>query len=88
MLTQMRKDVEAGKAFLQEAIARYPKSFSPLYVNMVKASELSGGFSRMLSIAWRDICRSRSETRNMIVGALTYPAIIALIAASARRSSC
>jgi type IV pilus assembly protein PilC len=27
---------------------RYPKIFSPLYINMVKASELSGGFSKML----------------------------------------
>ena len=31
-----------------EALMRYPKAFSPLYINMVKASEMSGGFSKML----------------------------------------
>jgi type IV pilus assembly protein PilC len=47
MLTQMKKDVESGKQF-SDALMRYPKVFSPLYINMVKASELSGGFSKML----------------------------------------
>ena len=78
MLVQIRKDVEAGKAF-SEALARYPKSFSPLYVNMVKASELSGGFPRMLDrIA--GYLNQQIETRSMIVGAMTYPAIIAVMA--------
>ena len=39
----MKKDVEGGKQF-SDALMRYPKIFSPLYINMVKASELSGGF--------------------------------------------
>ena len=43
MLVQMKKDVESGKQF-SDALMRYPKIFSPLYINMVKASELSGGF--------------------------------------------
>src|SRR3954451_6741941 len=47
MLVQMKKDVEGGKQF-SDALMRYPKIFSPLYINMVKASELSGGFSKML----------------------------------------
>src|SRR5881394_3472547 len=47
MLVQMKRDVESGKQF-SEALMRYPKTFSPLYINMVKASELSGGFSKML----------------------------------------
>src|SRR5687767_9622470 len=47
ILTQMKKDVESGKQF-SDALKRYPKNFSPLYINMVKASELSGGFSKML----------------------------------------
>ena len=47
MLVQMKRDVESGKQF-SDALMRYPKVFSPLYINMVKASELSGGFSKML----------------------------------------
>src|SRR5260221_13831867 len=39
ILTQMKKDVEGGKQF-SDALARHPKCFSPLYINMVKAPEL------------------------------------------------
>jgi type II secretory pathway component PulF len=46
-LVQIKMDIEAGKQF-SEAIARHPKLFGPLYVNMVRASEMSGSFSRML----------------------------------------
>ena len=78
MLVQMRKDVEEGKPF-SSALARYPKSFSPLYINMVRASELSGGFPDMLDrIA--GYLSQQIETRAMIVGAMIYPAIIALMA--------
>src|SRR3954451_550287 len=34
MLNQMKKDVEAGKQS-SDALACYPKTFSPLYINMV-----------------------------------------------------
>ena len=47
MLRQIQSDVESGKPF-SVALARYPKKFSPLYINMVRASELSGGFAKML----------------------------------------
>jgi len=78
MLNQMKADVEGGKQF-SDALARYPKTFSPLYINMVKASELSGGFSRMLDrIA--DYLTQQLETRGMVVGAMIYPAIIGCMA--------
>ncbi|MHC4832302.1 MAG: type II secretion system F family protein [Planctomycetota bacterium] len=44
ILQEIRMDVEGGKQF-SEAIARYPKLFSPLYVSMVRASEMSGSFA-------------------------------------------
>ena len=47
ILMQIKSDVESGKQF-SEAIARHPKLFGPLYVNMVKASEMSGSFAKML----------------------------------------
>ena len=43
----LKNDVESGKQF-SEAIQRYPKLFGPLYVNMVRASEMSGSFAKML----------------------------------------
>jgi type IV pilus assembly protein PilC len=78
MLQQMRKDVESGKQF-SAALMRYPKHFSPLYINMVKASELSGGFSKMLDkIA--SYLTQQIETRAMVRGAMIYPGIIATMA--------
>ena len=78
MLDQMRKDVESGKQF-SDALARYPKTFSPLYINMVKASELSGGFSKMLDRIAQYLAQ-QIETRAMVVGAAIYPAIIGTMA--------
>ena len=46
LLIAIKQDVESGKQF-SEALAKYPKQFSPLYVNMVRASEMSGSFSLM-----------------------------------------
>src|SRR3954466_6396906 len=74
MLVQMRKDVEGGKQF-SDALMRYPKTFSPLYINMVKASELSGGFSKMLDKIAGYLAQ-QIETRSMVIGAMIYPGII------------
>jgi type IV pilus assembly protein PilC len=78
MLVQMKKDVEGGKQF-SDALMRYPKYFSPLYINMVKASELSGGFSKMLDrIA--EYLSQQIETMSMVRGAMIYPGIIGTMA--------
>jgi type IV pilus assembly protein PilC len=78
MLLQMKKDVESGKQF-SDALMRYPKCFSPLYVNMVKASELSGGFAKMLDrIA--GYLTDQIETSAMVKGAMIYPGIIGTLA--------
>src|SRR4051794_15253475 len=78
MLVQMKKDVEGGKQF-SDALLRYPKIFSPLYINMVKASELSGGFSKMLDkIA--GYLNQQIETTSMVRGACIYPGIIGTMA--------
>ncbi|MCC6579202.1 MAG: type II secretion system F family protein [Phycisphaeraceae bacterium] len=78
MLQQMKRDVESGKPF-SEALLRYPKTFSPLYINMVKASELSGGFSKMLDRIATYLTQ-QIETRAMVVGAMIYPGIIGTMA--------
>jgi type IV pilus assembly protein PilC len=80
MLVQMRKDVEGGKSF-SDALMRYPKCFSPLYINMVKASELSGGFSNMLDRIATYLMQ-QIETMQMVRGAMIYPGIIGTMAIS------
>src|SRR4029079_7220368 len=80
MLVQMKRDVESGKHF-SDALLRYPKIFSPLYINMVKASELSGGFSKMLDkIA--GYLSQQIETSSMVKGAMIYPGIIGTMSIS------
>jgi type IV pilus assembly protein PilC len=58
---------------------RYPKVFSPLYINMVKASELSGGFSKMLDKIAAYLSQ-QIETTSMVRGAMIYPGIIGTMA--------
>jgi len=74
ILMQIKKDVESGKSF-SDALQKHPKVFSPLYVNMVKASELSGSFGHMLERIV-EYLNNTLETRSMVVGAMIYPAII------------
>src|SRR5918993_1970175 len=78
MLIQMKRDVESGKQF-SDALLRYPKIFSPLYINMVKASELSGGFSKMLDKIATYLAQ-QIETSSMVKGAMVYPGIIGTMA--------
>jgi type IV pilus assembly protein PilC len=78
MIRIIQRDVESGRQF-SEALARYPKTFGPLYINMVRASEMSGGLSRMLDrIA--GYLTQQIETQRMVVGAMVYPGIIGTLA--------
>ncbi|MCC6676251.1 MAG: type II secretion system F family protein [Phycisphaerales bacterium] len=78
VINQLKNDVEAGKQF-SEAIARHPKLFGPLYVNMVRASEMSGSFAKMLDRIVGYIAQ-QIETRKMVIGAAIYPGIIGSLA--------
>jgi len=74
----LKSDVEAGRQF-SEAIQRHPKLFNPLYVNMVRASEVSGSFASMLQRIAANIAQ-QIETKKMVVGAMIYPAVIGAMA--------
>ena len=78
ILFGMKQDVESGKPF-SEALAKHPKLFGPLYVNMVRASEMSGSFSQMLDRIAAYLSQ-QIETRQMVVGAMIYPFAIAAMA--------
>ncbi len=76
----LKSDVESGKQF-SEALQRHPKLFNPLYVNMVRASEMSGSFGKMLNRIAAYLSQE-IETRRMVIGAMIYPGIIATMAVS------
>ncbi len=80
ILLEIRQDVEGGKQF-SDAIAKHPKQFGPLYVNMVRASEMSGSFSQMLDRIAVYIAQ-QIETKRMVIGAMVYPGIIGSMAVS------
>jgi type IV pilus assembly protein PilC len=78
VLKEVRKDVESGLP-LSDALARHPKVFSQLYVNMVHASEMSGSLSQMLGRI-SDHLTNQIETRSMVRGAMIYPTILGVMA--------
>ncbi len=78
ILFSIKMDIESGKQF-SGAIVKYPKLFGPLYVNMVRASEMSGAFATMLDRIAGYITQ-QLETRKMVIGASIYPGIIATMA--------
>jgi type IV pilus assembly protein PilC len=78
IIMKLKADVEGGKQF-SEAISKHPKLFNPLYVNMVRASEMSGSFSKMLDRIAAYIAQ-QIETRKMVTGAAIYPGIIGTLA--------
>ncbi len=76
----LKTDVESGKQF-SDAIGRHPKLFGPLYINMVRASEMSGSFAKMLDRIAAYIAQ-QIETRKMVIGASIYPGVIGTMAVS------
>jgi len=74
IINELKADVESGKQF-SDALARHPKLFGPLYINMVRASEMAGSFSDMLDRIAGYIAQ-QIETKKMVLGASIYPAII------------
>jgi len=71
---EISQRVESGDS-LSSALARYPKIFSALYVNLVRAGELSGTMDESLSYL-ADQLEKDYDLRSKVVGAMTYPLFI------------
>lgn len=77
VLGKVLLDVQAGTP-LSTAMAKHPKAFKPLMVNLVRASESSGKMGLMFDRAAGYLSVQR-ETRKKVVGALIYPAFLMLM---------
>jgi type IV pilus assembly protein PilC len=77
-LVQVQADVEAGSSF-SAALSKHPQTFPPLMLSIVKVGE-AGGFlgSALTSIA--DNYQREAELHNKVRAAVTYPAIVLVIA--------
>lgn len=73
-------DIQGGASF-SEALGKHPRTFSKLFINMVKAGEIGGVLEvvldRLATFSEKDM-----ELRTKIKSALTYPAIMGLVAIS------
>ena len=77
-VTGVADDVEAGATF-SEALAKWPKIFNKLYVNMVKAGEIGGALETVLD-RLAVFAEKAAAIRSKVKGAIMYPVIVMIIA--------
>ena len=77
-IQQVSSDIQVGSS-LAEALSKHPQIFNSLYCNMVSAGEASGNLDGVLN-RLAQYQESADKLKRKVVGALTYPAIVALIA--------
>ena len=78
ILREVKQKVNEGSS-LGDALADYPKVFSDLYVNMVRAGEQAGALEQVLE-RLADYTEASVELQGKVAAALTYPAIMLLVA--------
>lgn len=77
-LSQVRESVNEGSS-LAKAMAQHPKAFDNIYVNMVEAGESSGTLGLVL-LRLADLKEGQTRLRRKLIGGMTYPAIMFLVA--------
>lgn len=76
LLANILQDIEGGKTF-SEALAKHPKYFSRLYIQLVRAGEVGGVLDQILHRLALNMEKAK-EFRAKTKGALIYPAIVLL----------
>jgi len=78
VITAVRKDVEGGST-LANSLAKYPKVFSALFVNMVRAGELGGILDEVLN-RLATFLEKDYNLKKKVKSAMTYPMVILVMA--------
>jgi type IV pilus assembly protein PilC len=78
IVQEVSSDVEAGNT-LSDSLARHPKVFTPLFINMVAAGEAGGILDKVL-YRLADYLEKNNNIRRKVKGALIYPAVVMTIA--------
>ncbi|GAA2248254.1 type II secretion system F family protein [Rarobacter faecitabidus] len=78
ILNQVRNDVETGVSF-SAALAKHPKVFPPLMINMVKAGE-TGGFLDQTLLSVAKNFEDEVKLKGKIKSAMTYPVVVFVVA--------
>ncbi|MCB2154745.1 type II secretion system F family protein [bacterium] len=72
------KDIEGGSS-LSEALAKHPKVFDALYVNMVRAGEIGGVLEAVLDkISY--FLEKRQALKGKVKSAMMYPLVVSVLA--------
>jgi len=74
IIEKILEQIESGQLF-SEALGKYTKVFSPLFISMIRAGE-SGGLLKQMMKQLADYYRQREEYISAIRKALTYPIIL------------
>jgi type IV pilus assembly protein PilC len=77
-LGEVRAQVEAGQS-LSAALAKHPKVFPPLVINMVRAGEV-GGFLDKVLLQIAANFEAEVKLRGKIKSAMTYPVVVFVMA--------
>jgi type IV pilus assembly protein PilC len=80
-IARIMSDVEGGST-LGEAMARHPKIFNNLFVNMVEAGE-AGGILDVILVRLAQFLEKLDALQRKVKGALTYPAVVGVVAIGA-----
>lgn len=70
------KSIREGGSF-SDALQRHPKVFSPLYINMIRAGEVSGALEMVLE-KLIEFLESSDELKNHVFSAMIYPVILVI----------
>ena len=77
-LIDVCEDIEAGST-LSEAMAKQPKAFDRLYINMIKAGE-AGGALEVILLRLAEFLEKSESLKRKVKGALVYPCVVISVA--------
>ncbi len=77
MVNDIASIIEAGMPF-SAALGRYPDSFSPFYINLIKSGEASGDLEGML-VYLAGHLEKEAELDSKVKGAFIYPGVISVV---------
>jgi len=78
ILDELVNDVQSGTTF-SEALAKHPKAYDKLYVNMVRAGEI-GGMLEVVLNRLADFAERRQALARKVKSAMVYPIMVILVA--------
>ncbi|HVS70647.1 MAG TPA: type II secretion system F family protein [Phycisphaerae bacterium] len=74
ILDDVANDVESGST-LSESMAKHPKAFNRLYINMVQAGE-TGGVLDVILQRLAEFMEKAQRLKRRVIGAMIYPAVV------------